>query len=115
MIDRSSDPQRIYKDQIIESLANYHNIKMEQELENYHISNDEDKDSLITIRGLKTVKVLLRLKQKSKRMATFDDANRRLPSKGILLCVKNKEVNNLAEALIKLSIDGQWFHIKHLQ
>ncbi|KAF0421759.1 hypothetical protein F8M41_006714 [Gigaspora margarita] len=117
LIDRSSDPQRIYKDQIIELLANYHNIEMEQELGNYHVSNDEDKDTLITVRGLKTVKVILRSKQKSTRIATFDNvsklysrveesfkdrmgvmvtnvgyrnkASRRSPSKEILLCVKN--------------------------
>ncbi|KAF0537259.1 hypothetical protein F8M41_008571 [Gigaspora margarita] len=33
-------------------------------------------------------------------------ASRRSHSKGILLCVKNDEVDNLTEALIKLSIDG---------
>ncbi|CAG8819806.1 10156_t:CDS:2, partial [Gigaspora margarita] len=86
---------------------------MEQELENYHVSNDKDKDTLITVRGPKTMKVLLIEESFKDRTGVMvmnigygDKASRRSPSKGILLCVKNNEVDNLAEALIKLSIDG---------
>ncbi|CAG8785796.1 16783_t:CDS:2, partial [Gigaspora rosea] len=59
-IDNTTDYQRQYKDLIINSLKEHRNIEMESKLGRHHINNDEDKDSLLTVYGSKTTKVLLR-------------------------------------------------------